>query len=51
MKRLLDVVASVIGLVVTSPLLLVAAVAVRLESRGPVIFRQDRVGSKVRFEL
>lgn len=44
MKRLLDVVASAVGLVVTSPLLLVAAAAVRLESKGPVIFRQERVG-------
>lgn len=44
MKRLLDVVASAVGLVVTSPVLLIAAVAVRLESKGPVIFRQERVG-------
>lgn len=44
MKRLLDVVGAAVGLVVTSPLFLVAALAVRLESRGPVIFRQERVG-------
>lgn len=44
MKRLLDVVASAVGLVVASPLMLIAALAVRLESRGPVIFRQERVG-------
>lgn len=44
MKRLLDVAAAVIGLVVMSPMFLVAGIAVRLESRGPVIFRQERVG-------
>jgi lipopolysaccharide/colanic/teichoic acid biosynthesis glycosyltransferase len=31
-------------LVVTSPLLLIAAVAIRLDSRGPVFYRQQRVG-------
>jgi lipopolysaccharide/colanic/teichoic acid biosynthesis glycosyltransferase len=45
-KRLLDVVASIVGLVLTSPLLLAAAVAVRLESKGPVIYRQERVGRR-----
>lgn len=44
MKRTLDVIAALVGLVVASPLLLVAAMAVRLESAGPVIFRQERVG-------
>lgn len=44
MKRLLDVFASAVGLVVTSPLLLAAAIAVRVESGPPVIFRQQRVG-------
>lgn len=43
-KRLFDVVVAALALVVTSPLLLVIAVAVRLSSRGPVVFRQDRVG-------
>jgi lipopolysaccharide/colanic/teichoic acid biosynthesis glycosyltransferase len=43
-KRALDVAASGIGLVVTSPLLLAIAVAVRLESAGPILFRQQRIG-------
>ena len=52
MKRLLDVVASAGGLVLASPLLLVAAMAVRLETSGPVIFRQVRVGRNGRtFEI
>lgn len=43
-KRALDVLAAVIGLVVFSPVLLLAALAVRFDSRGPVLFRQQRVG-------
>ena len=39
-----DVLASVIGLVATSPVLLITAVAVYLTDRGPVLFRQTRVG-------
>ena len=44
MKRLVDVLVSAILLVVTVPLMLVAAIAVRRSSPGPVIFRQQRVG-------
>ncbi|HRE61805.1 MAG TPA: exopolysaccharide biosynthesis polyprenyl glycosylphosphotransferase [Micropepsaceae bacterium] len=43
-KRALDVTVSLFGLILTSPLLLVAMIAIRLESRGPVIFRQTRYG-------
>jgi exopolysaccharide biosynthesis polyprenyl glycosylphosphotransferase len=44
MKRAMDIVVSAIGLIVASPLLLLMAVAIRLTSRGPVLFRQERVG-------
>ena len=44
MSRALDVVLAAALLVVTAPLLAVAAVAIRLESRGPVFYRQRRVG-------
>lgn len=43
-KRLFDLVASGIGLLALFPLLLMIAVAIKLESRGPVFFRQERVG-------
>ncbi len=43
-KRLLDVALAVVLLVLTSPILLVAAVLVRSTSPGPVLFRQTRVG-------
>jgi exopolysaccharide biosynthesis polyprenyl glycosylphosphotransferase len=45
LKRVLDVAGSVCGLLLLSPLLLAVAVAVRLDSPGPVLFRQKRVGA------
>ncbi|ADX75024.1 glycosyl transferase possibly involved in lipopolysaccharide synthesis [Pseudarthrobacter phenanthrenivorans Sphe3] len=44
LKRVLDVAAALAALLVLSPLLLVLAVTVRLDSPGPVFFRQDRIG-------
>jgi lipopolysaccharide/colanic/teichoic acid biosynthesis glycosyltransferase len=44
LSRGLDVVLSATLLVLTSPLLAVAALAIRIESRGPVFYRQRRVG-------
>ncbi len=44
MKRTFDIVASVASLIVLAPLFLVVGVAIRLESRGPVFFRQYRIG-------
>jgi sugar transferase (PEP-CTERM system associated) len=43
-KRAFDVAVAVAGLVLSSPLWLLTAVAIRLESRGPIIYRQQRVG-------
>ncbi len=45
LKRVLDVTASVGGLVLLSPFFLAVAIAVRLDSPGPVLFRQKRVGA------
>lgn len=44
MKRLFDVAVSLIFLAVTLPVLIVTALAIKLESRGPVLYRQERVG-------
>lgn len=44
MKRALDIVAAVAGLVVLAPLLAVAALAIKLDTPGPVFFRQRRIG-------
>jgi lipopolysaccharide/colanic/teichoic acid biosynthesis glycosyltransferase len=43
-KRLLDILGAAAGLVLLSPALLIVALLVRLSSRGPVFFRQQRVG-------
>lgn len=43
-KRALDIAASTLGLLISSPVLLGAAAAVRLESPGPILFRQQRLG-------
>jgi lipopolysaccharide/colanic/teichoic acid biosynthesis glycosyltransferase len=43
-KRVFDVVLSLAGLVLLSPLLLAIAVWVKLDSPGPVFFRQERIG-------
>jgi lipopolysaccharide/colanic/teichoic acid biosynthesis glycosyltransferase len=43
-KRIFDTAAALAGLAITSPVLLACAVAVRLDSPGPVFFRQRRVG-------
>lgn len=47
-KRLADVILSLVGLVVLSPVWAAVAVAIRLDSPGPVIFRQARVGERGR---
>jgi lipopolysaccharide/colanic/teichoic acid biosynthesis glycosyltransferase len=44
MKRIFDIISSGIGLVVLSPLFLVLAIWIRLDSKGPVFYRQVRVG-------
>ena len=44
MSRALDIALAGIGLALAAPLLLIAAVAIKLDSRGPVIYRQRRVG-------
>ena len=41
-KRFCDILFSLIGLIVTSPILLITALAIKLEDGGPVFFRQDR---------
>lgn len=46
MKRLFDIIASSIGLIILSPLLLIVAIWIKLDSSGPVFYRQVRVGRK-----
>lgn len=44
MKRLFDIVASAVGLLILSPLFVVVAIWIKLDSKGPVFYRQVRVG-------
>ena len=44
MKRLFDIVASGLGLIVLSPLFFILAIWIKLDSKGPVFYRQVRVG-------
>ena len=44
LKRGIDVVGAALGLVLVSPILLAAAIAIWLHDRGPVLFRQQRIG-------
>lgn len=43
-KRLFDIVASSIGLILLSPILILIAICIKLDSKGPVFFKQVRVG-------
>lgn len=52
MPRAFDIVLAAIALAILSPVLLVAAIAIKLTSRGPVVYRQRRVGRDGReFEM
>ena len=44
MKRLFDFVMSLIGIIVLSPIILIVALAVKLTSPGPMLFKQRRIG-------
>ncbi len=52
LKRLLDICFGLLGLLLTVPVMVLVAIAIRLDSKGPVIFRQKRVGYRGKcFEL
>lgn len=51
-KRLFDIVFSSFAILITSPLMLLIAIGVKLTSKGPVIFKQERVGlNRRRFQM
>ncbi len=43
-KRIIDILGSSIGIVLFSPIMLITAIAIKLDSKGPVIFKQKRAG-------
>jgi exopolysaccharide biosynthesis polyprenyl glycosylphosphotransferase len=50
-KRIFDIAGSFFGIVITSPILLLTAIAIRLDSRGPIIFKNERVGHNGSFNV
>ncbi|MCS7258362.1 MAG: undecaprenyl-phosphate galactose phosphotransferase WbaP [candidate division WOR-3 bacterium] len=48
LKRLLDIIVSTIGLIISMPLNIIIALAIKLSSPGPVLFKQKRVGKNFR---
>lgn len=47
-KRFVDIVCSLLGLIVLSPIFLIVAILIKWESKGPAIFKQKRIGKKGR---
>lgn len=47
-KRITDIVCSLAGLIVLSPILLITAIAIKMDSKGSIFFKQDRVGKDER---
>ena len=47
-KRLFDIVFSTLAIIVLSPVFLITAIAIKLESKGPVLFKSKRVGTNYR---
>lgn len=43
-KRLLDLLGSTVGLLIFSPILIILAIAIKLDSKGPVFYMQERIG-------
>ncbi len=44
LKRLFDLIFSLIGLIITSPLLVLIAILIKLDSKGPIFYRGTRIG-------
>ena len=43
-KRIIDILGSIIGLLLLSPILIITAIVIKLDSKGPIFFIQERVG-------
>lgn len=43
-KRLIDIILSLVGIIVLSPILLILVLGIKVDSKGPVLFKQKRVG-------
>lgn len=51
-KRIIDIILSFLGLIILSPLFIILILAIKLDSKGPVLFKQKRVGiNKTHFNI
>jgi O-antigen biosynthesis protein WbqP len=51
-KRLIDIILSLVGLIVLSPIFLILIISIKVDSQGPVFFKQKRVGiNKTHFNI
>ena len=48
LKRIIDIIGALYGLIIASPILLVVGILIKLESKGPIVFSQIRVGKDSR---
>src|SRR5690625_3259321 len=44
LKRLIDIVLSFLGMILLSPIFLILIIAIKLDSKGPILFKQKRIG-------
>ncbi|MEQ8154226.1 MAG: sugar transferase [Clostridiaceae bacterium] len=44
LKRLIDLIGAICGLIITTPILIATAIAIKIESEGPIVFSQERIG-------
>lgn len=52
LKRIIDIVLSLLGLIILSPFYLIIILAIKLESKGPILFKQKRIGiAKTHFNI
>ena len=51
-KRMIDIILSFVGMIVLSPLFICIAIAIKIDSKGPILFKQKRVGiNKTYFQI
>lgn len=46
LKRIFDIFSAIIGILLTSPIMILTAIAIWIDSRGPIIFKNERIGSE-----
>lgn len=48
MKRIFDIVFSIIGIIIFSPILIIISILIKIDSKGPIIFKQKRMGKNMK---